>query len=343
MPPFDDAGRRAAHPPDALEHPRDAAHWFARMHSGDVTEEDRQAFAAWRAADPEHDRQYRRLAGLWDASRAVPESRLRAMAADGAAPPPGAFASRRRVGLGLAGACALAVTAGVFGEARRAGASPQYTAELETRKGERRRVTLPDGSVLDLNSFTRVAVRFCDDRRLLLLRCGEVFLDVSRDESRPFVVDAGVGRATVTGTRFDVRRDADAMRVTVASGDVLVESGRWWRRGAYPLAANQQIVVSDGQAVGRAYRVNAGDVAAWQNGKVVFNDTPLDSVIDEMNRYLPQPARLAEPGLGRYHVSGVFNVDDPGAMIDALPFIAPVRVRRLPDGGAVIAARAGNL
>ncbi|MGE8611036.1 MAG: FecR family protein [Achromobacter veterisilvae] len=342
MPPIDDSAHRAGRPPDALEHPRDAAQWFARMHSGEVTEEERRAFAAWRAADPEHDRRYDKLARLWDAASSVPESRLRAMAADPAAPPK-SLSSRRRFGLGLAAVCTLAVTAGALRQAGWLGEAPQYAAELETRKGERRRVPLPDGSTLDLNSDTRVTLRLCDDQRLLVLHCGEVFLDVAPDASRPFVVDAGVGQAAATGTRFDVRRDADAMRVTVESGSVQVASGRWWRRSVRELTANQQIVARAGQAPERIQRVNAAEVAAWQRGKVVFNNVPLASVVHEMNRYLAYPARLAGTETGKYRVSGVFSVDDPDAMIDALPSIAPVHVRRLPDGGVVIAATAENL
>jgi len=324
-----------------MGHPSDAAQWFARMHSGEATEEERRAFAAWREADPEHDRQYQRLSWLWDASTSVPESRLRAMAADPARParPP---VSRRGFGLGLAAVCTLAVTAGALGQAGWPGASPEYAVELQTRKGERRRVPLPDGSTLDLNSGTRVALRFCDDRRLLVLHCGEVFLDVARDAGRPFVVDAGLGRATATGTRFDVWRSAGAMRVTVESGSVQVESGRWWRRGTRELAENQQVVARAGQVPEPARYVNAVEVAAWQRGKVVFNDVSLAGVINEMNRYLAYPARLAGAETGRYRVSGVFSVDDPDAMIEALPSIAPVRVRRLPDGGVVIAAMPEN-
>jgi len=337
MPPIDDSGHRAGQAPGALEHPRDAAQWFARMHSGEVTDEERRAFAAWRAADPEHDRRYEKLGRLWDAASSVPESRLRAMAADPVAPPE-PLPSRRRFGLGLAAVCTLAVTAGALGQAGWLGASPQYAAELETRKGERRRVPLPDGSTLDLNSGTRVALRYCDDQRLLVLHCGQVFLDVARDANRPFVVDAGVAQATATGTRFDVWRDADAMRVTVESGSVQVESGRWWRRDVQEISANQQIVARAGQMPEHVQYVDAVEVAAWQRGKVVFNNMPLASVVHEMNRYLAYPARLAGTETGKYRVSGVFSVDDPDAMIEALPSIAPVRLRRLPDGGVVIVA-----
>ncbi|HCQ47873.1 MAG TPA: hypothetical protein DIW53_14355, partial [Achromobacter sp.] len=58
MPPRNDDG--GSDGSDALDHPADAAHWFARMQSGEVTAADRQAFAAWRDASPDNDRDYRR-------------------------------------------------------------------------------------------------------------------------------------------------------------------------------------------------------------------------------------------------------------------------------------------
>ncbi|MFA5631040.1 MAG: FecR family protein [Porticoccaceae bacterium] len=324
---------------DNLEQPRDAAHWFARMQSGEATEEDRGAFEAWRTADPENDRQYRNLAHFWEATRAVPEQRLRGMMEE--APKPvrqQPRLSRRQFGLGLAAACSLVAvtyvvgTTGVFNQ-------PQDVMELATAKGERRQVTLPDGSTLDMNTDTLAVVSFYKEQRRIDLLCGEIFLDVRSDAKRPFVVDADIGRVTVTGTRFNVRRDADAVGVSVESGSVLVHSGAWWNRHERALTAGQRVVAHADQPLGDVSDADVSAIAAWQRGRVIFNNEPLAHVIDEMNRYLAQPAYLEAAHLGQYHISGVFSVDDPEAMIDALPAIAPVQVVHLPDGQARILAR----
>lgn len=333
---------------DALEHPRDAAQWFSRMHSGETTETDRQAFAAWCSADPAHEREYQKLTAQWDAVLSLPEARLRglmqatnATQASHVAPPPPAM-SRRRFGLRMVAACALPVAAGLL-------AAPYVAPYLfdrgekrlnyATRKGERRQVTLPDGSILHLNGDTRLAARFGANERRVELAQGEAFFEVQHDTSRPFVVEGGVGQVTVTGTRFNVRRDSESLQVSVESGSVRLESGPWWRHSEHRLGAGQQAIAYASSPLGEVTQVNVDNLTAWQRGKIIFNNVPLATVINEMNRYLMQPASLDAPALGSYRISGVFSVDDPLAMIDALPAIAPVSLNRLPDGRVRVLAR----
>lgn len=325
--------------PDDLEHPHDAAHWFARMQSGEATEQDRQAFEAWRNADPEHDRQYRQLSYLWQATLTLPESRLRSMMAEHALPgAPEHALGRRRVGLWLAGGCALAAVGGaalLTGGTR----APLQTMTLMTQKGQRQQVLLPDGSTLLLNTNTLAVMQFYENQRQITLQHGEAYFQVSTDVDRPFVVDAGLGRITVTGTRFNVRRDPQALQVSVVSGSVRVQTGPWWGRSVRQLTAGQQTNAHPDAGLEPIHSANVDNLLAWTRGKVIFNDAPLGYVIEEMNRYLDRPARLQAPALAQHHVSGVFNVDDPQAMINALPAIAPVRLARNPDGGVSILPR----
>ncbi len=324
-------------PTDELDHPRDAAHWFARMQSGEATEQDRQAFDAWRRAHPDNDRAYRNLQWLWEASLTVAHDRLRTLADVPPRSPPPSLA-RRRVGLGLLGAGSLAAVAGVVGTLGWL-RTPEHTLTLMTRKGERRQSLLPDGSILDLNTDTLAVVRFYQDQRRLALQRGEIFLDVRRDLNRPFVVDAGVGQVTIGGTRLNVRRDDDQMQVSVESGSVTVQAGQGPQRRERQLSAGQQAVAHAGLDLGQVAVADVGTISAWQRGKVVFNGSPLVKVITEMNRYLETPVRLQADHLSEHRVYGVFSIDDPYAIIKALPAIVPVRLAHLSDGSTLVVAR----
>ncbi|MOA52752.1 fec operon regulator FecR [compost metagenome] len=70
--------------------------------------------------------------------------------------------------------------------------------------------------------------------------------------------------------------------------------------------------------------------SAWQRGKLIFNQRPLGDVLDELERYLPQRILLTDAALRRHKVSGVFDLDDPGALLKTLERLQPVRVTRLP-------------
>ncbi|OZI30456.1 hypothetical protein CAL29_20730 [Bordetella genomosp. 10] len=339
--------------PPSSDDPRDqAAFWFARLNSGDATEADRRAFEAWRQADPEHDRHYRNLHFFWDAARHVPEARMRAILARAedeaggsktsshaspAMPPRRPAFSRRQFGLGLAGACSLGLAVAVLRKPW--WAAPDHVEELATARGERRTVTLPDGSVVYMNTDSVATVRLYEGRRVVELAAGEALFEVSHDRERPFIVDAGNTEVLVTGTRFNVRRDAGDVRVSVASGSVEVSAGPWWNRATRRLTAGQGVESDAKNPPGEVAAVDVSQVTAWQRGKIVFDNAPLAQVVAEMNRYLPVPASFAAPALAQYRVAGVFSIDDPLAMMNALPAIAPVRVLRTSEGGLQVVAR----
>ena len=323
---------------DALDVPQDAAHWFARMHSGEVTNADRQGFAAWCAANPAAEREYRALVAQWHAARVLPEARLRGLMHEPLASSASRHTSRRRFAIGMAAACTLTLVAGVL-TASHVFEHAADPVELITRKGERREVALSDGSVLHMNGETRLIATLGRRERHILLTHGEAFFAVAHDTSRPFVVKGGAGRVTVTGTRFNVRHDSDTLQVSVESGSVRLDTGPWWRATERRLTAGQQADAYVDQTLSSVMQVNVEHLAAWQRGKIVFNDAPLSTVIREMNRYLTQSARLASPELGYYRISGIFSVDDPLAMLDALPAIAPVRVSRQANGDLRVLAR----
>lgn len=325
--------------PSASDDPRDlAASWFAYLHSGDGTQEDWRVFEQWRQAHPENDRQYRNVQRIWDATLHIPENEIREILMRREAPAPRPNLARRRFGWGLAGVCSAALIGGV---ALNSGwlASPLQTVQLISKRGERHQITLPDGSTLDVNTGTRAVARLYEGRRVVELLEGEIFFSVQHDAESPFVVDAGGNHIVVTGTRFNVRYDAQTARVSVESGSVDVYSGRWWNRQSRSLVKDQGIDVFEEQALGGVQQRDLDATLAWQRGKIVFENTPLAQAVAEINRYLDRPARLDAPALRDHRIAGIFSVDDPQALIDMLPEFAPVRVYHLQDGHTRIVAK----
>ena len=95
----------------------------------------------------------------------------------------------------------------------------------ETAVGEQRTVTLPDGSSVELNTASQVAIRYTARTRAVQLTRGEAHFTVASDRSRPFSVHAAGRVVTAVGTAFTVQLRRDAVEVTVAEGRVrLAES-----------------------------------------------------------------------------------------------------------------------
>lgn len=326
--------------PSTLTDRRDlAAYWHARLHSDAVSQEDRLAFEQWRQADPANARQYQVVADLWTAACALPKDEVRKL---GARPRAKTDARARPTPWQWLGGAALACgTALLVVAADPAGwrDAASYDAEFSTVRGERREIALPDNSVLLLNTDTRATVRFFKDRRTVQLAQGEILFQVDGKQGTPFIVQAGEGSVRVTGTRFDVRRDADAFAVSVLEGAVEVRNGPWWHRWSARLlpGSRAQADGSGGLRVEQAADVD--NATAWRGGKIVFRETAMADAVRELNRYAGPRIRAPEARVRDFRVSGVFSVDDVPAFLDALPRIAPVTVQTRPDGQIEILAR----
>jgi transmembrane sensor len=70
-----------------------------------------------------------------------------------------------------------------------------------------------------------------------------------------------------------------------------------------------------------------------------FRNRELASLVDELNLYRARPVLLADGKLGRFKVSGDLDVNDPDALLNALPALIPVKTVTLADGQLRIEAR----
>ncbi|MCY1438288.1 Protein FecR [compost metagenome] len=200
-------------------------------------------------------------------------------------------------------------------------------ADYATRVGERRSIDLADGSRVWLNSGSALSVDFSTGERRLALHAGEALFQVAKDPNRPFIVRAGDTEVMAVGTRFDVDSRGAQTRVDVTEGVVQVSK-----------AASQPVRLSAGQRLSLDERTPAPAVqpldldsaSAWQRGKLIFNQRPLGDVLDELERYLPGRIMLTDPALRAHKVSGVFDLDDPDALLKTLERLQPVRISRLP-------------
>ena len=245
-----------------------------------------------------------------------------------AAPP---NAARRRVlwqGAAL-GAVALLGAGGVYLAQQD---TVSHALSYTTAFGEQKTITLPDGSEVHMNVSTELVLHYQANRRQLSLLKGEATFAVRSDQGRAFIVDAGQVQVEVTGTVFNVRRHAEGkVEVAVTEGSVQVSSGPWWNRKKAALTPG--MLAQGGEE--QAWQIQRTDVAArtaWRQGKVVFRDQTLDEVVQEMNRYLPEPIELMDEQLKRLRMAGVFNIEDAQGFLLALQEQLPVTVVQRTDG-----------
>src|SRR5579885_3666355 len=203
--------------PERLEQ---AAAWRARL--AESPELHSQKFSSWLAQDPRNREAWRRVQAPWDIlgqqATAPGVIRLRRGALAHAHNAIGGNLSWpkrfRRPALLAAASVVLAAGAFLFWDQR-----PQ---DYRTGFGERRIVTLADGSQLTLDSRSEVRVRYTADARALTLIQGQARFDVAHDVARPFTVAAAGHKVVATGTAFDVDLLGPKLLVTLLKGHVVV-------------------------------------------------------------------------------------------------------------------------
>lgn len=311
----------------------EAARWFVRLQEPAIDVDERQRFERWLQEHPQHADEFQVLQRMWAAADLLPAARLQALCET-----PSVRSKRRPLWRYAVAASVLVVALG-FVLFKGTNFSGTYSADYATAFGERRQVTLPDGSVVELNSRSRLQVRYAKDLRSLELTSGEAMFSVEHDSHRPFVVEAGNGRITVTGTRFDVRRDVGETRVVVEQGTVKVQ-GREAAVGDFISLTAGLATRVDGQGkVTAAYAVNPAELTAWRSGKLVFNNASLREVAAEVTRYRDKPLTVSDEKVASLRLTSVFKSDNTDALLKALPSILPVAVRTLDDGSQQIIAK----
>lgn len=311
----------------------EAARWFVRLQEPLISADEQQRFDVWLHQHPQHRDEFQLLQGLWTAADLLPAPRLKALVEA-----PLTRRERRPLVRYAVAASVLAVALGL-GLFSGLNHPDGYSAEFTTALGERKHVALPDGSVIDLNSRSRLQVHYEKDRRLIELSEGEAMFSVQHDTARPFVVEAGSGKVTVTGTRFDVRRDVTQTRVAVEQGSVKVQGHNAADNQFINLTAGLGTHVDAEGKVAAAYAVNPAELTAWRGGKLVFNNASLSEVAAEVSRYRDKPLTVSNPAVAGLRLTSVFKSDNTDALLKVLPSILPVAVRTLADGSQEIISK----
>jgi len=294
-----------------------------------------QAFLEWLTRSPQHVKMYletyetyQRTANIDPKKRIDIERLLHKHDAEviqlfGPAPPAAPPYRRRRVVMGIAAGVAALTLVGVmfskvFGQ-----------RECATAIGEQRTCKLEDGSVIYLNTDSRVKMQLTQHERHIELVRGEALFEVQHDAHRPFVVSASHANIRAVGTRFNVRRRSESTDVTVIEGIVEVSEGATdaaitdgdqsskspgagASSPALRVAAGEEASVARGH-LNKQPHANVAEALSWRERRLIFKNTRLADVAAEFNRYNRRQIRIE--GSIPMELTGTFDSDRPTALI----------------------------
>ncbi|HVU25159.1 MAG TPA: FecR domain-containing protein [Opitutus sp.] len=313
-----------------------AAQWLARRDRG-LSAAEQDAYLQWLHESPEHGREIARQAKAWQRLDSLRDW----LPAHSSHPNPNLLAPPRRRKwvwgtLAAAAAAAVVVAALSWRPAGDAGDSRHRTI---VHPGPRR-LTLADGSLVELNADARIRADFTPGQRTVHLLSGEAHFIVAKNPARPFVVEAGKFTVRAVGTAFDVNLGGEAISVLVTEGNV--QLGEQQPAGEPSLlrrlSAGQQATVEPRGAASPSPAVLVHDLSpaeidaalAWQSLRLEFVDLPLREVVAEFNRFNSRKLVVADARTGDILVGGTFRADNVEAFVRLLD--VGFGVRAMPRG-----------
>lgn len=334
------------HSPDVIAQ---AAHWDARLRSPYVTDDDRLAFAQWRDNDAACRAAFCQLQAslraLDNAATTHPTLlawrqraqqhtmqqahwRRRALAAIVLLLPAGALSAYWWLSAGSSHPEFFAAGSRQTGHFR----------DYATGTGERSTISLDDGSVIELNTHSRVRVTLTTRTRAVTLLEGQALFEVAHDPARPFVVSAGHRRITALGTAFDVRLRAGEVTVTMVEGRVAVHNtagdGIDVERASSSteLVAGQRLVAPASLEAPSIQMTDIELTTSWRRGQIILEDAALGEAVEEINRYIEAPILVTDPQMVALRVNGMFRTGQTAGFLSAIQAYYPIDAVRQPDG-----------
>ncbi len=284
----------------------EAAAWLVRQQRGALSLGEREAFDLW-IGNPYNAVSYARVEAAWD--RAARLNALPRNAYDGKTS--GAGVSRR-----LFAASTAAAMVGAAGAIWALNRPRIYGTEV----GSRRTITLPDGSVMNLNTASRVEVAFTEGARNIRLLKGEVLFDVAKNPLRPFIVQAGDAAVRAVGTAFNVRLREKIVEVTVTEGVVAVRDINTLSDAhEHRVTAGRGVMAGPGAIAELDLRPEAVQQrVVWTQGVIDLNGQTLEQAAAEFNRYSHQKIVIGDATIASTRVGGTFHTDEANKFLAAL-------------------------
>jgi transmembrane sensor len=214
---------------------------------------------------------------------------------------------------------------------------------LKTKMGENTQHLMPDGSLLWLNSSSKIEVSYQENLRKINLIEGEAHFKVAKDAARPFEVYVDNRLVRAIGTAFSVHKVEGKIEVLVSEGTVELaivdqtltvtpdqeapiaiatapDSAITANSSVQPkkvlgrLSAGQRISIPiESPNMGDIDQLDISEVTrflSWKEGKLIFAGESLEEVIKEITRHTPIKIDVVDPELKTMRIGGQFKVGE---------------------------------
>jgi len=209
------------------------------------------------------------------------------------------------------------------------------TQEIYVSRGARSKVTLPDGSTVWLNSDSRLRfpVAFASDKRNVELS-GEAYFDVVKNEQCPMLISLKNNyMIEVLGTQFNVRayEDEEDVQTALYSGVINLLKDDAEKQSVdkvLNMQPNEVCIVKEQTIrVQKSTEERMARIAAWKDGSVYFDNTPLGEVLKSIERHHGVNIHVSDQSILNYSITARFDDESAVQIMNMLRYIAPIDYR----------------
>ncbi len=319
-------------PNSSDETEQEAAEWIVRLDAG-LSKDEEAEYENWLSQDPARSAVIKKFGNAWsrfdvletDEEREVLEQPV--SESETTADSSKTVVFYRRI---TTIAAVLAVGLGSWGLIEFLGTSDSGVQEASFHANAYESRILSDGTILELNDGTRVDVELTSSLRRVWLHEGEVFFDVAKDASRPFLVHVGETEVRVLGTSFNIKHDDQFVQVAVTEGsvrfsqtsssdpedlesDLFVEQMTTGQVSTYEVSGQEESVV-----VETFDSMQMEEILAWKPEVLEFTSTPLRDVVTAFNARNSTQIVLRNEDLEGMPIEATFRSDNVMAFVRLL-------------------------
>lgn len=297
-----------------------AAEWLLKQGGANWNPQNQSDFDAWLAQSHHHLAAYWRLKAGWARAERLAALKPLQMRPEKVAN----SKSTRQLFRFAAVVCIVAVASTIVAYSW---VSQERT--VTTAVGQRAKLTLADGTHIELNTNSTIVATVTPWRRTVELRRGEAFFDVRHDATRPFTVLAAGHRITDLGTKFSVREARSGLKVTLIEGRARLETAnaKLQHHATDLVPGDVATVTASTMSVVKMPTRAVTDRLAWRTGKLIFDHATLANAASEFNRY-NRIKIVISPEVAGLQINGVFDAGSVGPFTRTAQFAFGLNIEK---------------